>query len=71
MTEPSSRRNLTRAERARAAANALASVRLDGLDPAAAEPDVAAWVEGAIDTDELIRRARVRPVRPVDPDAAA
>jgi hypothetical protein len=66
MTDPAAPRGLDRAGRSRAAANARASVRLDGLDPSAAEPDIAAWVDGAIDTDELIRRARVRVVRGED-----
>lgn len=70
MTDPDARRRLDRDERARAAANARASVRLDDRDPAAAEPDVAAWVEGQIDTDELIRGARVRAAPRADPDAA-
>jgi hypothetical protein len=45
----------TAADRERAAANALASVRAEGLDPsAAAAPILEAWARGEIDTDQMI-----------------
>ncbi len=54
MANLSTERSLTRAQRQRAAANALASVRAEGLDPSGAEPALAAWARGEIDTDQMI-----------------
>lgn len=54
MANVSTERLLTRAQRQRAAVNALASVRAEGLDPSAAEPALAAWARGEIDTDQMI-----------------
>lgn len=52
-TTPESR-TLTAAERERAGANALASTRAEGLDPAEVEPILAAWARGEIDTDQMV-----------------
>ncbi|MGH2870604.1 MAG: antitoxin VbhA family protein [Solirubrobacteraceae bacterium] len=54
MVNVSTERSLAQAGRERAAANALASVRAEGLDPSAAEPALAAWARGEIDTDQMI-----------------
>jgi fido (protein-threonine AMPylation protein) len=47
-------RPLTAADRERAAANALASTRAEGLDPAQVELLLAAWARGEIDTDQVV-----------------
>jgi Antitoxin VbhA len=66
---------LTSAERERAAANALASVRAEGLDPAGAEPIVSAWKRGEITIDEMVEQtlalAAGRHGEPDQPSAAA
>jgi hypothetical protein len=54
VSNPSESRTLTVAERERAAANALASTRAEGLDPAEVEPLLAAWARGEIDTDQMV-----------------
>jgi hypothetical protein len=54
VSNPSESRTLTVAERERAAANALASTRAEGLDPAEVEPILQAWARGEIDTDQMI-----------------
>lgn len=41
-----------------AAAVALASVRLEGLDPGEIEPLSQCWVRGELTTDEFVRRAQ-------------
>jgi hypothetical protein len=51
---PPKARPLTTADRERAAANALASTRAEGLDPAEVEPVLAAWARGEIDTDQMV-----------------
>jgi hypothetical protein len=48
-----------RASRAEAAANAIASVRAEGLDPGRAEPLLAAWARGEL-TDEQLEQARLK-----------
>jgi hypothetical protein len=45
--------------RADAAANAIASVRAEGLDPGRAEPLLAAWGRGEL-TDEQLEQARLK-----------
>lgn len=45
--------------RAQAAADAIASVRAEGLDPAVAEVLLAAWTRGDI-SDEQLEEARLR-----------
>jgi hypothetical protein len=45
--------------RADAAANAIASVRAEGLDPGRAEPLLAAWARGEL-TDEQLEQARLK-----------
>jgi hypothetical protein len=45
--------------RAQAAADAVASVRAEGLDPAEAEVLLAAWTRGDI-SDEQLEKARLR-----------
>jgi len=61
--------------RRQAAANALGSVRAEGLDPSSAEPDLAAWTRGEIDAGELVTRgldtASDRFGQPSRPPAAA
>jgi hypothetical protein len=47
------------ATRAEAAANAIASVRAEGLDPGRAEPLLAAWARGEL-TDEQLEQARLK-----------
>ena len=54
VSNPSESRTLTVAERERAADNALASTRAEGLDPAEVEPLLAAWARGEIDTDQMV-----------------
>jgi antitoxin VbhA-like protein len=54
VANPSESRTLTVAERERAAANALASTRAEGLDPAEVQPLLAAWARGEIDTDQMV-----------------
>ena len=54
MANLSTERSLTQAQRQRAAANALGSGRAEGLDPSGAEPALAAWAQGEIDTDQMI-----------------
>lgn len=49
----------TSAARADAAANAVALVRAEGLDPGRAEPLLAAWARGEL-TDEQLEQARLR-----------
>ncbi len=51
-------RALDSVERERAAAEAVASVRLEGLDPAAVQPVLSAWAKGEISTDQMIQRAQ-------------
>jgi hypothetical protein len=48
--------------RAQAAADAIGSVRAEGLDPGRAEPLLAAWVRGEL-TDEQLEQARLRLLR--------
>jgi hypothetical protein len=50
--------SLRSVRRERAAADALASVRLEGLDPTALEPVLAAWSAGEITTDQMIEQAQ-------------
>ena len=50
--------SLSGAERERAAAYALASVRLEGLDPTAVETVLAAWSAREITTDQMIDQAQ-------------
>jgi hypothetical protein len=50
------------ASRADAAANAIASVRAEGLDPGRAEPLLAAWTRGEL-TDEQLEQARLKLLR--------
>jgi hypothetical protein len=45
--------------RAEAAANAIASVRAEGLDPGRAEPLLAAWARGEL-TDEQLNELSLR-----------
>ena len=45
--------------RANAAANAIASVRAEGLDPGRAEPLLAAWARGEL-TDERLNELSLR-----------
>jgi hypothetical protein len=47
------------ATRADAAANAVASVRAEGLDPGRAESLLAAWARGEL-TDEQLEQARLQ-----------
>jgi hypothetical protein len=47
------------ATRPEAAANAIASVRAEGLDPGRAEPLLAAWARGEL-TDEQLEQARLK-----------
>ncbi len=47
------------ATRANAAANAIGSVRAEGLDPGRAEPLLAAWARGEL-TDEQLEQARLK-----------
>jgi Antitoxin VbhA len=47
------------ATRAEAAANAIGSVRAEGLDPGRAEPLLAAWARGEL-TDEQLVQARLK-----------
>lgn len=47
------------ATRAEAAADAIASVRAEGLDPGRAEPLLAAWARGDL-TDEQLEQARLK-----------
>jgi hypothetical protein len=58
VSTPSKPPVLTAAQRERAAANALASVRAEGLDPSTAEPILEAWARGEIDTDQMIAATR-------------
>ena len=53
-TPPKAPSSLTAADRERAAANALASTRAEGLDPTQVEPLLAAWARGEIDTDQMV-----------------
>ena len=48
--------------RARATADALESVRAEGLDPGRAEPLLAAWARGEL-TDEQLEQARLELLR--------
>ena len=48
--------------RAQAAADAIGSVRAEGLDPGRAEPLLAAWARGEL-TDEQLEQARLRLLR--------
>jgi hypothetical protein len=48
--------------RARATADALGSVRAEGLDPGRAEPLLAAWARGEL-TDEQLEQARLELLR--------
>jgi hypothetical protein len=48
--------------RAQAAADAIGSVRAEGLNPGRAEPLLAAWVRGEL-TDEQLEQARLRLLR--------
>ena len=48
-----------RASRADAAADAVASVRAEGLDPGRAEPLLAAWARGEL-TDAQLEQARLK-----------
>jgi hypothetical protein len=59
---PSKAPALTAADRERAAANALASVRAEGLDSSTAEPILEAWARGEIDTDQMIAATRTAAV---------
>lgn len=54
--------SLPRASRAEAVANALGSVRAEGLDPGRAEPLLAAWARGEL-TDEQLDEIRRRMLR--------
>jgi hypothetical protein len=45
---------LTAADRRRAAANAAASARLEGLDPSAVQPAMDAWARGELTVDEMV-----------------
>jgi hypothetical protein len=45
-------------QRERAVADALASLRLEGLDPTVVEPVLAAWSAGEITTDQMIEQAQ-------------
>ena len=45
-------------KRDEAAEIALASVRLEGLDPSEIEPLSECWVRGQLTTDEFVQRAR-------------
>lgn len=47
------------ATRAEAAADAIASVRAEGLDPGRAEPLLSAWARGEL-TDEQLEQARLK-----------
>jgi uncharacterized protein YmfQ (DUF2313 family) len=47
------------ATRVEAAANAIGSVRAEGLDPGRAEPLLAAWERGEL-TDEQLEQARLK-----------
>jgi hypothetical protein len=47
------------ATRAEAAADAIASVRAEGLDPGRAEPLLSAWARGDL-TDEQLEQARLK-----------
>jgi hypothetical protein len=47
------------ATRAEAAANAIGSVRAEGLDPGKAEPLLTAWARGEL-TDEQLEQARLK-----------
>lgn len=58
MSERAQSDSLSSVERERAAAEALASVRLEGLDPTAVEPVLAAWSAGEITTDQMIEQAQ-------------
>ena len=48
--------------RAQAAADAIGSVRAEGLDPGRAEPLLAAWARGEL-SDEQLEQARLRLLR--------
>jgi hypothetical protein len=48
--------------RAQAAADALGSVRAEGLDPGRAEPLLAAWARGEL-SDEQLAQARLQLLR--------
>jgi hypothetical protein len=48
--------------RAQAAADALGSVRAEGLDPGRAEPLLAAWARGEL-SDEQLEQARLQLLR--------
>src|ERR1700730_2514593 len=61
-TRPESGVPASPAIRADAAANAIASVRAEGLDPGRAEPLLAAWARGEL-TDEQLEQARLRILR--------
>jgi Antitoxin VbhA len=52
---PASRPHVTRAQ---AAADALASVRAEGLDPSEAEPLLAAWSRGELTNEQLDELSR-------------
>jgi Antitoxin VbhA len=66
----------SRAYRESVPANARASVELEGLDPAAAEPDVQAYVRGEITVEETVQRvldrmaARYGPAQPSEGQVA-
>ncbi len=54
---------------------ALASVRMEGLDPCPAEPILEQWARGELSTDELgelaARAAAGQPLEPVAPTRAS
>jgi hypothetical protein len=56
MAEPVNRNGVTRAQ---AAADAIASVRAEGLDPGRAELLLAAWTRGEV-TDEQLEQLSLR-----------
>jgi hypothetical protein len=58
-TQPESEVPVLPVTRAKAAANAIASVRAEGLDPGRAEPLLAAWARGEL-TDEQLEQARLK-----------
>ena len=62
MAEPVNRNGVTRAQ---AAADAIASVRAEGLDPGRAELLLAAWTRGEV-TDEQLEQLSLRLMRDRD-----
>ena len=55
-------RSTAPAPRAKAAADAVGSVRAEGLDPGRAEPLLAAWARGEL-SDEQLEQARLQLLR--------